>query len=306
MEAVHVPILVQTISDHLLEPFLRLPAKAERHWFVDCTLGGGGHTAAILDKFEQVPELQKHCVLAVDRDPEAIERAKIRFARQIEDGRLELFHSSFGQIESMIRERPVLGLLADLGLSSDQLESQERGFSFKSSGTLDMRFDTTRGLSCQDYLKRLSARDLEKIIKDYGEERFAKRIAEAIVDRRNAGEFPQTASGLAELIRRAVPPPARHGRLHPATRTFQALRIFVNGELEEVDALLDKVILDVRSGGRIGILSFHSLEDRRVKLRFKDRTLFRQLTKKPICPEIEEIHSNPRSKSAKLRLVERI
>jgi len=310
---VHVPILVRPIVDTLIEPFRSLPASAPSHWIVDCTLGGGGHTAqflAALAALEPEEKCPRHKVLAVDQDPSAIDRARVRFAREIAEGRLELLQSRFSGIS--LSDRPVLGLMADLGFSSDQIESADRGLSFQLEGPLDMRLDPTSGMSARDYLAQVTEAELQEVLQEYGEERFSRRIAQAILRERGTNGVPQTTKALADVISRAVPSEARYGRLHPATRTFQALRIEVNGELNELDTLLSHVILGVQPGGRVAILSFHSLEDRKVKNAFRAvsredraRARFIALTKKPIEADDLEISTNPRSRSAKLRIGER-
>jgi 16S rRNA (cytosine1402-N4)-methyltransferase len=303
----HVPILVRPIVDALIEPLRALPADAPTHWLVDCTLGGGGHTEALLGALSAEPSLRRHRVLAADQDQSAIDRARERFRRELVEGRLELVHSRFGQLGPWLAERPTLGLLADLGFSSDQLDDPARGLSFRADGPLDMRLDPSGGPTARDLLSRLTESELRELIGERGEERFAGRIARELVRRRSEGSLPRTTVELAELVVRAVPPGARHSRIHPATRTFQALRIAVNCELEELDSLLDYVILSLKPGGRVAILSFHSLEDRKVKQRFKERGgPWRALTKKPIEADDAELARNPRSRSAKLRIAERI
>ncbi len=303
---VHVPILAPRIVQELLEAFKKLPPDSPSYWLVDCTLGGGGHTSEFLKAFAADPALARHRVLSVDQDPGAVERGRERFAREISEGRLEILHSRFGELTEVLRSRPVFGLMADLGFSSDQIEDPERGLSFRFDGALDMRLDPTRGVSAYEYLRRVSEKELARVIFEYGEERFSRRIAGRIVEARSQGRLPSTAKALADLIEAAVPPPARHGRIHAATRTFQALRIEVNEELQELDSLLDSVILGVQPGGRVAILSFHSLEDRKVKLAFKKKDgPFESLTKKPIEPDEAETRENPRSRSAKLRVAER-
>ncbi len=303
---VHVPILAPEITRWLLEPFRELPPGAPAHWLVDCTLGGGGHTALFLETLAADPALARHKVLSIDQDLEAVERGRTRFEREISEGRLEIVHSRFGEVSTLVRGRPVLGLMADLGFSSDQIEDPNRGLSFRSEGPLDMRLDTASGESCREFLARSREEEIARVLWEYGEERLSRRIASRIVEARRRGELPATAKGLAELIERVFPPAARHGRIHPATRSFQALRIHVNRELEELDSLLESVILGVAPGGRVAILSFHSLEDRKVKLAFKTKEgPFRALTKKPIEPDEAEIRANPRSRSAKLRVAER-
>ena len=305
MSTAHVPILVKPSVDGLIEPFRNLSPESEVHWIVDCTLGGGGHTASLLEALARDPQLKRHRVLSLDQDPGAVERGKIRFEREIAEGRLEIAHCKFGNATELLQDRPVLGLMADLGFSSDQLEDSARGLSFQSEGPLDMRLDPTSGISAGDYLKQVTENDLEEVLREYGEERFSRRIAAALVYDRRAGQFPITTKELADLIVRVVPAAARHGRIHAATRTFQALRIAVNDELNQLDSLLEHVTLLVRPHGRVAILSFHSLEDRKVKHAFKSEK-FSALTKKPIEADDEEVRINPRSRSAKLRIAERV
>lgn len=309
---VHVPILLQPIVDALIEPLRGLLPEEGPQWIADCTFGGGGHTGALLEALAHEPGLARHRVIAFDQDLSAIERGRDRFAAEIAAGKLELVHSRFSEADRALEGRPVMGLMADLGFSSDQIEDSERGLSFLREGPLDMRLDPSRGQSARQYLQRVPESELAEAIQDLGEERFARRIAAGIVQARGRGQLPSTTTELAELVSRAVPPPARHGRIHAATRTFQALRILVNQELEELDCLLERVILQVKPGGRVAILSFHSLEDRKVKLAFKGPQRkddpagpFRALTKKPQEAADEEIRRNPRSRSAKLRIAER-
>jgi 16S rRNA (cytosine1402-N4)-methyltransferase len=303
---VHIPILVEPIVQSLLEPFRALSSDATPHWLVDCTLGGGGHTGYFLEAFAREPGLSRHKVLSFDQDAEAIERARSRFATEIAEGRLELVHARFSAAGPYLTERPVLGLMADLGFSSDQLDHADRGLSFLREGPLDMRLDPSRGQSAREYLSHVSEKDLADVIFELGEERYSRRIAGAIIEARRKQALPRSTTELAELILRSVPPPARHQRIHAATRTFQALRILVNEELEELDRLLESVIVNVKPAGRVAILSFHSLEDRKVKMTFRDKDgLFVPLTKKPQEADEEEIRRNPRSRSAKLRIAER-
>ena len=307
---VHVPIMLRPIIDAVIEPFRELPPDTESRWIVDCTLGGGGHTAAFLEALASDPVLSRHRVLSIDQDAQAIAKAEQRFAREISEGRLRLHHGRFGEAAEVLNELPVYGLMADLGFSSDQIEDAERGLSFMNDGPLDMRLDPTRGESARQLLQRRSEREIAELIFDYGEERFSRRIAAAIVEARGESRLPQTTREFAELVTRAIPGGGRGQRIHPATRTFQALRIAVNEELEELDSLLNDVILCVRPGGRVAILSFHSLEDRKVKVRFKGEpgrpdVDFEPLTKKPIEADEVEQKENPRSRSAKLRVATR-
>jgi 16S rRNA (cytosine1402-N4)-methyltransferase len=312
MTTTHVPILVDPIVGQLVEPFLRISrelrpsqTRAATHWMVDCTLGGGGHTKAFLEAFQSHPALQMHRVLAIDHDPAAIAKAQVRFAAEIAAGRLELVHCKFGEAAHLIRARPVLALMADLGFSSDQLDDAERGFSFQTDGPLDMRMDPSQGKSCQEWLQSVSELALAQCLHDWGEERFSRRIAAAVIESRKAGKLPRTTQELSEIVIRAIPASARHQRIHAATRTFQALRIAVNGELNELDRLLNLSINQVLTGGRIAILSFHSLEDRMVKHHFKAKEQFTVLTKKPLRAGAQEIHRNLRARSAKLRIAEK-
>jgi 16S rRNA (cytosine1402-N4)-methyltransferase len=307
VETFHKPILLRPIVESLVEPFRVLPTRSEPHWLVDCTLGGGGHTAAFLEELSKAPALSNHRVLSVDQDPSAIARAGERFAKEIQEGRLTLLHSRFSEIEPHLEGKPVLGLMADLGFSSDQLEDPNRGISFKREGPLDMRLDPTRGISCREYLAQVTEKELADVIFQFGEERHSRRIASALVNARREKRLPQSSQELASLVLSALPASARHGRIHGATRTFQALRIQVNQELDELESLMKHVILQLKTGGRVAILSFHSLEDRIVKQVFKNREgEFRPLTKKPIEADEAEVQDNPRSRSAKLRLAERV
>ena len=307
MTTAHIPILVAPIVEALLEPLKKLPADSDPHYLVDCTLGGGGHTQALLSAMAADPALKKHRVLAIDQDLKVLEKAKMRFAEDLREGRLELFHGRFGEAQDILSEKPILGLMADLGFSSDQLEDASRGLSFQWDGPLDMRLDPTRGQSVRELLRKINEWDLEKILIEYGEERFAKRIAASIIKHRLDKNPIDTTHQLRDIIYFAVPPPARHQKIHAATRSFQALRIAINDELKELESLLSHVILSVKPGGRVAILSFHSLEDRRVKQTFKDKdSIFKPLTKKPIEADEAEIKLNPRSRSAKLRIAERV
>ncbi len=306
---VHVPIMVAPIVQCLTEalPALLLQSGEQKLWLVDCTLGGGGHTSAILAALHQKTELQGRVgILGIDQDERALERAKVRFSSEIESGEIELFHGRFSEIEDLVRSRPCVGLLADFGFSSDQIENPERGLSFRADGPLDMRLDPTRGQSARTWLLKARESEIEQVLREFGEERFSKRIAAAIVDRRRKEGMPETAKGFADFISGLMPAATRYGRIHPATRVFQAIRIQVNDELGEIERLLKEVLPQLRPGARVALMSFHSLEDRLVKIALKDREgLFVPLTKKPIEADDLEVSRNPRSRSAKLRLAER-
>jgi 16S rRNA (cytosine1402-N4)-methyltransferase len=305
--SVHIPILLDPIVQALLEPFRALSAESPTHALVDCTLGGGGHTSAFLQVFQSDPKLSHHKVISIDQDPAAVEAARAKFSNEISSGKLIVLHSRFGEAAEKLGELgfPILGMMADLGFSSDQLEDADRGLSFQWEGPLDMRLDPTRGESARSFLQKVTIKELETILSELGEERYSKTVAAAIIAARRNRQLPDTTRELAELITRAVPPPARHLRIHPATRTFQALRIHVNEELKELDRLLERVIILLKPQGRIAILSFHSLEDRKVKIAFKGES-FEALTKKPIEADEAEIELNPRSRSAKLRIAAKV
>lgn len=265
---------------------------------VDGTLGGGGHTRALAARVG--PE---GCVIALDRDRAALAAAE----QQLTGLPVKLVGANFCELPAVLAEvgvSAVDGVLLDLGLSSDQLADATRGFSFDAPGPLDLRFDPSAGRSAADLVNRLSAEALANLIYEYGEERFSRRIARAIVEQRR-GQPLSTAVELAELVRRCVP---RHGpgpRIDPATRTFQALRIAVNDELGSLDEAL-RVLPDcLRPGGRAAIISFHSLEDRRVKEAFRDDPRWQNLTKKPLRPSDAELADNPRARSAKMRVAAR-
>jgi 16S rRNA (cytosine1402-N4)-methyltransferase len=217
-------------------------------------------------------------------------------------------HSNFCDLPEVLAEigvEKVDGILLDIGLSSDQLADRERGFSFESDGPLDLRFDVDHGQPAYALLARLTEKSLADVIYQYGEERFSRRIAREIVERRSTNPI-RTAAELAELVRRCVPRTPDSERIHPATRTFQALRIAANDELKSLDIALRRSPDCLRPGGRLAIISFHSLEYRRVKDAFRDDARLNNLTRKPITAGEAELAANPRSRSAKLRVAERV
>jgi 16S rRNA (cytosine1402-N4)-methyltransferase len=285
----------------LLEEVIHWLAPQPGHVIVDGTLGGGGHTRALVERIGGAG-----LVIALDRDPAAIERA----AKDLAGLPIKLAQSNFCELPEVLQEiemAAVDGIILDLGLSSDQLADRERGFSFNADGPLDLRFDPTEGEPASRLVNRLSAGHLAEIIFQFGEERFSRRIAQAIVEQRR--EHPIRTSGeLADLIRRAVPsvPRGQRERIDPATRTFQALRIAVNDELNSLEIALRRLPDCLEPGGRLAIISFHSLEDRRVKQAFRDDPRYRVLTRKPIRPTEAEMARNPRSRSAKMRVAEKI
>jgi 16S rRNA (cytosine1402-N4)-methyltransferase len=299
--SVHIPILPEPIVEALLLPF----QKGTNGWIVDATFGGGGHTGLVLEALEKDSSLSGRCkVLALDQDGEAVSKGRIRFEREIAKGLLKLEQSRFSQWKSHLPEQAI-SLMADLGFSSDQIEEGSRGLSFRKEGPLDMRLDPTQGTSALHFLKTSREAEIAEVIFELGEERLSRKIASAIVSARQKGILPETTTGLAGLIERSVPKDYRHGRIHPATRTFQALRIWVNDEMGELDALLASLKGGLAPGGVAAILTFHSLEDRKVKQAFKEKELFTPTTKKPIEASTEEVTRNPRARSAKLRIANR-
>jgi len=267
--------------------------------FVDGTLGGGGHATAIAQRIGPTGR-----VVALDRDPAALEAAQTNLVGLP----IEVVHANFCDLPELLAERNIAavdGILLDLGLSSDQLADVERGFSFASDGPLDLRFDSLSGEPASRLVNRLSAEHLADLIFHFGEERFSRRIARAIVEKRHHQPI-ETSAHLAEIVRRAIPAAARQHRIDPATRTFQALRIAVNNELKSLDIALRRLPDCLKPGGRLAIISFHSLEDRPVKEAFRNDPRLRSLDRKPIVPHEAEIARNPRSRSAKLRIAERV
>lgn len=264
--------------------------------YLDVTLGLGGHTEAILEASQ--PDGR---VVCIDRDPTAIERSKERLARF--GDRAELHHAAMSSMRSVLDGRRVDGLVADLGVSSPQLDEPERGMSFRAEGPLDMRMDLDGEVTAWSLVRDLRESDLADVIYQYGEERRSRPIARSIKRAIEAGEM-ETTKHLASAVYRVMGPP-RFGTLDPATRTFQALRIAVNDELGELDRLLAAVPDALADGGVAAIISFHSLEDRKVKHAFRDAESLEVMTKKPIEPGDEECRENPRARSAKLRAARR-
>ena len=289
----HVPVLVEEVMTLLrCEP---------GRTYVDATLGGGGHASEILKR--TAPD---GVVIGMEWDEDALSEAT-RALKPFGD-RVRIVRENFIQLPSLMRDESVDGILLDLGLSSIQLEKEGRGFSFRGDSPLDMRMDQRMDQTAADLVNRLSSDELEHIISHYGEERWAKRIAEAIVQQRER-EPIRTTEALRKVVYRTIPKRFHSRRIDPATRTFQALRIRVNEELENLKKILDTGWKILKRGGRICVISFHSLEDRMVKQTFRrleKEGEMRILTKKPVTPSEEEQKENPRSRSAKLRCAERI
>ncbi len=280
----HIPVL-------LSEVITGLELAPDRH-YLDATLGGGGHSQAIL---AAAPGAR---LTAIDRDEAALEAARARLG-QFGD-RASFWHGNFADFEAPVGY--FAGILADLGVSSPQFDAPERGFSFQHEANLDMRMDRRQILTAADIINHWDERDLADTIYEYGEERLSRRIAREIVARRPL----KTTTELAEAIAKCVPGKYRHGRIHPATRTFQALRIAVNAELASLERFLPKTTAWLQPGGVLAVISFHSLEDRRVKYHIRDTPELEAIVKKPITAAPEECRQNPRARSAKLRLARRV
>ena len=290
----HEPVLLDEVVSWL--------APARGGTFVDCTTGLGGHTAALLDGGATR-------VIGLDRDEDALRLAAARLADY--GDRVELVHSDYREIGSVLQARGidgVDGILADLGVSSMQLDQEGRGFSFRRNEPLDMRMDRSQGPTVADMVATVDETDLANVIFQYGEERHSRRVARAIVRARAIAPITTTGE-LAEIVRRAVPTRG-YQRIDPATRTFQALRIWVNRELDGLDAFLGDAARRLLAGARFAVITFHSLEDRIVKHTFRAIAAagdaWRVLTKKPVVPGDEELARNPRARSAKLRAIERL
>ncbi len=295
MTAGHVPVMTAEAMRHL---------RPERGGvFVDCTVGLGGHSRAML-------EAGATRVIGVDRDADALAQARATLAPW--PGKVDLVHSDYREIDAVLDGLNVAlvdGALADLGISSMQIDEPGRGFTFQRDEPLDMRMDRSAGDTAADFIAGADERELADTIYAYGEERFSRRIARAIVAARREGPIDTTLR-LAAIVRRAIPSRG-YQRIDPATRTFQALRIRVNRELEGLDAFLGALAKRLKVGARLVVITFHSLEDRIVKHTFRaleksaDAAL-KVLTKKPVIPGEDEIAANPRARSAKLRAAERL
>lgn len=306
MEFEHIPVLLEEIID-ILNP-------QNGDIFVDCTLGGGGHSKEIVKRI--IP--QGH-LIGIDQDANALAAAQANLIDYLDN--VTFVHSNYENLENILTEyspEGIDGILFDLGVSSHQLDEGERGFSYMQDAPLDMRMDRKSTFTAKELINTYSAEDLERIFKDYGEERWAKRIVQFIVEARKEGPI-ETTGQLVDIIKKAIPAGARREGPHPAKRTFQAIRIEVNRELEVLEKTIDTAVKFLKPGGRIGIISFHSLEDRIVKEKFKylaldcicprelpicqceKKSLIKILTKKPVIANKQELTSNPRARSAKFR-----
>lgn len=287
--------------------------------YVDCTAGGGGHSLEIVKRLTAGGRL-----IAIDRDEDALRAAGARLADYAE--RVTFVHSNYAMLQSVLADLGIPkadGVLADLGVSSYQLDTAERGFSYMQDAPLDMRMDREQPLSARDVVNTYSEEELRRILYDYGEEKFARNIAANIVKRRSERPI-ETTLELAELVKGSMPKAAREGGHHPAKRTFQAIRIEVNAELSSIPPALDAAVHALNPGGRVAVITFHSLEDRLVKQKFAalssgctcprefpvcvcgKKPVVRVITKKPVTAGEDELEVNPRSRSAKLRVAEKI
>jgi 16S rRNA (cytosine1402-N4)-methyltransferase len=305
----HEPVLAAEIVE------LFGPALERGGVFVDGTLGRAGHALRILDEYTGVE------LIGIDRDPDALEESRANLAAHQE--RVRLVRDDFTNLSSALErlgDAPVRGVLLDLGVSSPQLDEAERGFSFRNEGPLDMRMNPEASLSASEVVNDYDVRELERVIRTYGEERFARRVAQAIERARPI----ENTTTLAEVVREAIPAATRRTGGHPARRTFQAIRIEVNGELDQLRSVLPQAVDVLDPGGRLAVLSYHSLEDRIVKRFFADEARgcvcppdfpvctcgaeakLRQVTRKAKRPSAEEESRNPRASAARLRVAEKL
>lgn len=309
MDFVHIPVLFHEIIDNLnINP---------SGIYVDATFGGGGHSSEILKK------LDDGMLIGIDQDLDAIQNAQIKFK---DSKNLRLVHGNFEQLEEhldALQIEEIDGIIADLGVSSYQLDTGHRGFSYQADYALDMRMNQSANFSAYDVINGYSVKDLTRIIKEYGEERWAKRIAEFIVKFREQKPV-ETTFELVDIIKSAIPKEVRRDGSHPAKKTFQAIRIEVNGELDRIENFIKAAVNKLKKGGRIEIITFHSLEDRIVKNAFRDllgrctcppefpicvcncKGSLKLVNTKPITASDEELEINNRSRSAKLRIAQKI
>lgn len=300
----HAPVLWKAVVEGLVTD--------REGTYVDGTLGGGGHTAALLDELDE-----RGKVIGIDQDSDALQAVRARMSSEIESGRLRIVQGNFGNLRHLLTEAgvvPVQGILLDLGLSSHQVDVPERGFSYMEAGALDMRMDPRTGFTAHEVVNRWSEGELRRILREYGEEPRAGRISRVLVENR---PFESTA-GVADVIRGVVP---QKEAVKTLSRVFQAIRIVVNNELEMLEQALEDSLEVLAPGGRMAVISYHSLEDRRVKRFFRYGNLrgepvhdfygnlltpWRDLTRKPITADQEEVEHNSRARSARLRIAERL
>lgn len=313
MEFIHIPVLFEEIIENLnIKP---------NGIYVDATFGGGGHSSEILKRI-----MDEGLLIGIDQDLDAIDNAQKKFASEIARNRLKLVHGNFEQIADhlqMLGISKIDGVIADLGVSSYQLDTGERGFSYQFDSKLDMRMNQSQELSAYHVVNEYDENELTKIIKDYGEERWAKRIAQFILQARRQKPV-ETTFELVDIIKGAIPKEVRREGSHPAKKTFQAIRIEVNAELSRIERFINSSVNALKIGGRIEIITFHSLEDRIVKNTFKEllgrctcpkefpicvcnnKGMIKLMNHKPIVAGETELSQNNRSRSAKLRIAQRI
>jgi 16S rRNA (cytosine1402-N4)-methyltransferase len=310
MEFKHISVLLNEVIEGL--------NIKENGIYVDCTLGGAGHSGEIIKRLNSDGRL-----IGIDQDKDALKAA----GEKLKEYENTIYvHNNFTNVEEILNElniEGVDGILMDLGVSSYQLDEGERGFSYMKDAPLDMRMNRDSEFSAYDVVNGYSEEQLSKVIRDFGEEKFARRIAKFVVDRRSTNPITTTLQ-LVDIIKAAIPAKARREGPHPAKRTFQAIRIEVNKELDILDKAIEGAVNKLKSGGRVAVITFHSLEDRIIKNKFKDlenpckcpkefpicicgkQPKVKIITRKPIEPSEEEVNENPRSRSAKLRIAERI
>jgi len=293
----HVPVLADAVLEGLAPLAALLAERPGGGELIDCTLGGGGHSALLLKAH---PGLR---LVGLDRDPGARAAAAATLA-----GFGDRVHIEAGNFADHTPAEPALAVLADLGVSSPQLDGADRGFSFRLAGPLDMRMNPDAGETAAELIDRLEEAELADLLYAYGEERLSRRIARRLKEQGPWGDpaHPRGTTDLAYAVAGCYPPRARHGRIHPATRTFQALRIAVNDELGALERLLERAPDWLVPGGILAIISFRSLEDRRVKTAFLADPRLERLTRKPLVADDAEVEANPRSRSAKLRVARRL
>ncbi|MDD5247016.1 MAG: 16S rRNA (cytosine(1402)-N(4))-methyltransferase RsmH [Candidatus Omnitrophica bacterium] len=295
-EKFHIPVMLKEVVEYLNLS----PGKT----VVDATVGTGGHSLEIIKRISPGGKL-----IAIDRDNESLAIAKERL-RKYSDA-CEFIYANFVDMDKVLagsQAGKIDGVLFDLGISSVQLDNPERGFSFQNEGPLDMRVDREGYISAYDLINNLNEDEISGLLRDFGQERWHNRIARSLVRERQKHPI-STTSELCDVVVRALPPRYRHYRIHPATRTFQAVRIAVNRELENLQKAMDNTVSTLKKNGRICVISFHSLEDRVVKFSFRNFAasgLIKIITPKPLTPDLAERADNPSSRSAKLRVAERI
>ena len=316
MQSVHKTVLLmETIEALQLKPGMIV---------VDATLGGGGHSLEVLKKIGKTGKL-----IAFDRDIDAIDRFKNKIkvgSVEVHDENIELFHDNYSALKDRLTSIDIFSvdaILADLGISSDQLVDEKRGISFQGDSPLDMRMDMTKGITAAEIVNTYDEQDLIRVLKEFGDEKYASSIARNIIAERSIKPFSYTAE-LVEVIERSVPGMYKRKKIHPATKTFQALRIEVNKELEALSSFLSQAVEILKTNGRLAIITFHSGEDSLVKwtlrenargcicppefpvCRCQQKPIVELITRKPIVPSENEVLSNPRARSAKLRVAERV